>query len=304
MITAPGIYKIPQAEYHADPCPDPSLSSSLIKVLIQQSPLHAWMAHPRLNPNFAESESETFDIGSACHALLLEGENRIERIDAPDFKTKAAREARDAARAAGKHPIIAHKYDSVVNMHLIAHKAIADCADLSGYRIDHRMSERTIVWQEDGWLWCRAMIDSSHDDLSVLLDYKSTTDATPSVFSHQISRMGYQIQESWYRRGVRALTGKDPKMIFLAQETAAPHDCSFHAIAPSLGQIADDLVEQAIRIWGDCLKRNMWPGYSNRIHYAEAAAWQINEHVERVESAEGIAYDVNKMWDKNEGVKA
>ena len=40
----PGIHNLSAEVYHADPCVKPSLSSSIANVLLQQSPLHAWMA--------------------------------------------------------------------------------------------------------------------------------------------------------------------------------------------------------------------------------------------------------------------
>ena len=38
--------------YHADPAPEPSLSSSVAKILVNLSPAHARIAHPRLNPDY------------------------------------------------------------------------------------------------------------------------------------------------------------------------------------------------------------------------------------------------------------
>ena len=45
-----------EAEYHADPAPEPSLSRSLAHTLLTRSPRHAWQAHPRLNPAWLPDE--------------------------------------------------------------------------------------------------------------------------------------------------------------------------------------------------------------------------------------------------------
>ncbi|WP_242401117.1 hypothetical protein [Acetobacter okinawensis] len=50
IITTPGIYDLPEAQYHADPCPTPSLSNSVARILLDESPMHAHFSHPRLNP--------------------------------------------------------------------------------------------------------------------------------------------------------------------------------------------------------------------------------------------------------------
>jgi hypothetical protein len=68
-ITEPGIYRnFPTAAYFGDPTPAPSFTQSLAKVLIAQSPLHAYQAHPRLNVKPAdeddgEPEAEKYDEG-------------------------------------------------------------------------------------------------------------------------------------------------------------------------------------------------------------------------------------------------
>lgn len=282
---------IPAAKYHAMP----QLSSSLAKILIVQSPLHAWTASPSLNQNYQSEEKETFDIGSAAHALLLEGQDRMVVIEADDWRTKAAKEARDAARAEGKHPLLARKYQDVMKMRDVAVRAIAECSDLSGLTLANGRSEHVIVWDEKG-VACRARIDFLANGELVVLDYKSTTDATPRAFSRQIARMGYHYQDEFYSRGVAAVFGKRPKFIFLAQETTAPYACSFHGCAPSLLAIAEQDVNYAVRTWAECLAAGRWPGHSNRIHWAEAMPWQVTGTEER---EQGIPYDPALAgWDR------
>src|SRR4030095_13276592 len=116
MITAPGIYDLPAADYHADPCPEPSLSSSIVKMLCLESAAHAHYAHPRLNPAAIEENGEHFDIGTAAHALLLEGSKTIAIIDAKDYRTNAAKDARDVAYAAGLTPLLLARWTDVQAM--------------------------------------------------------------------------------------------------------------------------------------------------------------------------------------------
>ena len=107
-ITEPGLYQMPLTDYIADPAPEPSLSSSLAHTLITQTPIHAFMRHPRLNPGAPREESNKMDIGTIAHGLLLEGdESRIVLIEAEDWRTKEAKEQRDQAYADGKVPLLA-----------------------------------------------------------------------------------------------------------------------------------------------------------------------------------------------------
>jgi len=156
-IDKPGIYDISADAYHADPVIEPSLSSSIAHVLLSSSPSHAWQEHPRLNPAFEAEDEPKFDLGTAAHGLILQGDSGVTVIEADDWRTKAAREARDAARAAGKTPLLAKHWDDVEQM--------ADAVErqLDAFRDPPRplsdgLPERTLVWRE-GSIWCRVRLD-------------------------------------------------------------------------------------------------------------------------------------------------
>lgn len=279
----PGIFKgIPADVYHADPCQAPSLSSSIIKILLNQSPLHAWTAHPRLNPNFLDEvgDDETkFDIGTAAHSLVLEGIDKIAVIDATDWRTKEAKEARDIAREEGLTPLLVKHAVAVCAMVSIAHESIRGCKDLSGITLDDCDKEVTIIWQEDNGVWCRGRIDALERAYAVILDYKSTqASAEPNDAAKRVlDQMSAHIQAAFYLRGLEKLTGKRPPWAFANQEARPPYACSFVGLSPSYLALGEDKVLTAIDMWGQCLKSGKWPGYSNRIHYFEPKPWTLDE---------------------------
>src|SRR6185503_15222345 len=100
-----GILNCSIDEYHNDPCETPSLSASIAKLLIDKSPMHAHAAHPRFGGEKYES-SAAQDAGTLIHRLLLGAGKDIETIDADDYRTNAAKAARDAAKAAGRIPVL------------------------------------------------------------------------------------------------------------------------------------------------------------------------------------------------------
>src|SRR5438105_1035609 len=104
------------AEYHADPCPAPSLTASVANILINQSPKHAWAAHPRLNPDFKREEDDRFSIGTAVHSLLLEGDDIAYVILADSWRTNDAKEARDYARSLGRVPLLQKQHEGALQM--------------------------------------------------------------------------------------------------------------------------------------------------------------------------------------------
>jgi hypothetical protein len=289
MIDKAGVYAMPMAEYQADPCPAPSLSSGIANRIITQSPLHAWFAHPRLNPNFRSEEATVFDLGSCAHAMLLGGDDAIESIDPNDFPGKkggipegwtneAIRAARDAARANGRIPVLKDKAAECLAMAAVARDAIANCKvriELAAGRAEH-----VLVWQEGG-AWCRARPDWMANDRRVLLDYKSTAGrAEPGAWiRNQMGPLGYDLQAVHYQRG-NARTGgpEHAQWLFLVQENYAPYACSFVGLSPAMLEIAQKKWELALALWDRCTKNNVWKGYPNEIAYAEPTNWQMDEH--------------------------
>lgn len=273
-IATAGFHRIAAEIYHADPAPTPSLSNSIAQILIEQSPLHAWQAHPRLNPNVEDEASRRMDLGSVAHALLLGEGKGLEIIDAPDYRTKVAQQARDAARAAGKLPVLACDHEDAVKMVAVARRAIAAEPTVAGlFEPKRGESELAALWQ-DGRTWCRALLDRTN--MAVTLDYKTCPNAAPAAVARHLYANGYHVQDAWYRRGLDAL---DPvgrgrrKFIFLFQEIAAPFACSFAELDGTGRAMGERLVERALTIWTRCLDHDHWPAYPGGIHRAEMPGW-------------------------------
>lgn len=285
---------IPAEDYHADICDTPSLSSGIAKLLLSRSPLHAWAAHPKLgNAPREKGDDDKFDYGSACHDVLLEGGSRLAVVNPEEYRSKptkanpegsipkgwtndAIREAREVARGSGKIPVLPVQANRIMRMTEGANRFIQGSALATAW--EGGESEVTCTWSEHG-IWLRCRFDRLNKGAGINFDYKSTTDASPDGFGRQILRMGYHIQDAFYRRGMKACGIDDPKFYFLAQEVSAPHPCSWHECDTELRMIADAKVEQAIRIWGECLSANKWPSYGNQINNVLANSWMMEQAV-------------------------
>lgn len=286
---APGIHDLTEAQYHADPCPQPSLSASVAKVLIDRSPLHAWHSHPRLNPHYEPEEKEAFDFGTAAHDALLLGLDRVQVIDAPDWRRAETRAERDGARAVGRIPILKHKAESLMQMVKIATAAVAECRDLGGMTLVDGKPEQTVIWREDS-IWCRSKLDWLSSDRSLILDYKTTSGSChPSDWSRSgIEGLGGDVQAAFYVRGMHAVTKLEPKFVFLVQETEPPYECAFIGVPPSWLAIGTQKVQDAIAMWSVCVESGNWPGYTRSICWAEAPAWAETRRAERI-----VAHDIS-----------
>lgn len=279
-VNGPGIYDaMPAEQYHADPCAEPSLSASIAKVLCSSSAAHARQKHPRLNPQHAEEEAGHFDIGTAAHALLLEGESGVAVVDAPDWRTKAARAARDAARAAGKTPLLARVWADVQAMVNAARAQLDAHTDGGARMFTDGKPEQTLIWQEDNGIWCRARLDWLRTVATrqrfACDDYKSTgTSANPDAWTRGLFSNGFDVQVAFHLRGVKVLTGADATFQFAVQETYPPFALSVVALGPDAMTIAEKKRLYAVEHWERCLRKNKWPGYPTRTCWAELPPWE------------------------------
>jgi len=284
-IDTPGIYDLPAAAYHADPCPEPSLSCSIAVLLCHASPAHARQAHPRLNPAAVAENGEHFDIGTAAHALLLEGTtDRIVTIDAKDWRTKAAQEARDLAYLAGKIPLLAPRWVDVQAMVAAARRQLDAHADGGRWMFTHGKPEGTVVWQEDGGLWCRARLDWLRESTHGLCidDYKTTSgSANPEAWTRSMFDRGADLQAAWYRRGVAAVTGHEATFRYAVQECYPPYALSVISLGPDALLLAEKKVLYALESWRRCLEANAWPSYPAQTAYAGLPPWEEARWLER-----------------------
>jgi hypothetical protein len=290
---------LPMTDYVGDPAPAPSLSASIAHTLLTRSPHHAWWEHPRLNPDYAPEEAEHLDIGTIVHAIVLEGDrSRIVVVDAPDWRTNAAKTARDLARQAGKLPILTSKMEAAQDVALAIQAKIAQ-SELAEVFKDGE-PEVTLLWQEDG-IWCRARPDWVSKDRRVLVDLKTTAgSAEPNAWARgPLLQMGYDLQAAHALRGLRAIEKQiraDTTFVFLVAELEPPYAISLVSLAPAFLAFAEAKLATARVVWRDCLRDQTWPSYPSRIAYAEPPGWARVEWEERTAGADDGRPLVEQMF--------
>ncbi|MEQ1608208.1 MAG: PD-(D/E)XK nuclease family protein [Hyphomonadaceae bacterium] len=281
LVTTPGWHDLAEEAYHADPCPAPSLSSHVAMTIIGKSLLHAWRGHPK-SPLFEASVmGAAADRGSAAHALLFGGK-AIEAIVADDFRTAAARDARDKARAAGRIPMLSKDIEGLTAMIEPARQRFLD---LHGGAF---LCEQSAVWrgQDPEAGWRRARIDTVSTSRALIVDYKTTEGAVDALScERRVADMGLQIQAAAYVDAVEALHPElmgRVKFIFQWQEQKAPY-----ALSPPIEMSEAFLSlgraqwKAACHLWDKALRHNAFPGYSYYPYLACPPPWELSRWEER-----------------------
>lgn len=267
-ITKPGIYyDMADADYRADPCPQPSLTQSIAKILLEKSPAHARLEHPRLAPPAFEDEpAEKYDpdkaIGNAGHAMMIGRGKDIAEADYPNWMTKDAKAFRDAPENAGKIVILSKHLRRAAAMVNAARGAL----ELIGWpaAFADGKGEVVIAWQE-GATWFRSLIDWKADTIPACYDYKSTgMSIAPHGIGMLIEKAGWHIQAAMHERGLDILEPRDAgrrKFRFLAQENYPPYACLPVELDEYWMTLGRKKLQFAIDIWQRCIETDRWPAY-------------------------------------------
>jgi hypothetical protein len=244
----------------------PLFSASVAHGLINATPLHV-----RTALETPEEPSEIMEVGTVAHQVILERDaSRISVLDFPDWRTKAAREAREAARTAGRTPILAHRWAKVEKMVLTVTGQLLDLHPMP-FGIEG-VAESSLYFEEQG-VKCRATPDWLSLDHLYVYDLKTTGSAHPGLFSRTLWDKGYALQEALYRRGVKRVYDIDAEFVFVVVEVEPPYALSMVALDPEAQVFADMQLDHALDLWKRCLETDQWPGYPTRSCYAEVPAY-------------------------------
>jgi hypothetical protein len=263
-------------EYHRDPCARPSLSCSIATLLVNRSPAHAHAAHPRLGGASRETSDE-MDFGTIVHTLVLGKGADVDELAYDDFRTKAAKEARDNARACGRVPVLERHMDRA--------RAVAETIRV---KLAHRgivlagESEVAIEWQEqtaDGVpVLCRSMLDHVLLEDRLVIDVKTSRNAHPEAFGRAAPGFGYDLQSVVYPAALEALhphlAGR-VEFVFAVIETEPPYEVLVARPDGTMRELGTRRWMRAVETWARCLAADRWPGYGDGISYITVPPWMM-----------------------------
>lgn len=298
------------AEYLADPAPQPSLSSSIAKVLLERSPAHARLVHPRLGGQRSESTDAT-DMGSLIHRLVLGKGSELAVVDAGDWRTARAREQRAEARTAGRIPVLAPLLESAS----FASRAILSGLDRVGIELDSQRgeSEVPLLWQEQAtmsplaqradsdpalwataaavtgiephWetpppIWARGMLDHVRraDGRMHVYDLKTCESAHPDACMRAVARFSYDIQAHAYTRAAELVWPEYEGRVsfsFLFVEVEPPYAVTVAQLDGIMRERGRRRWNQAVELWSRCLHTDTWPGYATEPVTLESPGWLL-----------------------------
>ena len=267
----------------------PRLHQSIAKKIVSLSPLHGWHAAFRKQP---EPFDDTRNFGSICHSLLLGGKSLVV-VDAPDWRTKDARERREAALANGQLPVLSSRMEKARRLiELVVDRLWKEGLPLTG------RSELTALWHRNG-VWCEGTLDhlrlppkETKNKPAIVLDFKFTgVEATLQACERRFIENGYDIQAAAYTEAVEIIlprfTGR-VKVIYIFVEAEEPNAIRIVPLAGSMRTSGEWRWARARAVWKECLKKygvtTPWPSYPDDGEAVECPPWALNRQIEEAQA--------------------
>lgn len=241
--------KMTEDEYNALP----GLRNSAIKGVLE-SP--AAYNHSQQNPSTAKH----FTIGSAVHSLLLEGGATVVHVPVDDWKTKDARERRDAALAEGKYPLNNAEHAQALAMTA----RLRSDPDVARHLRDGQ-TEVTISGIDDRTFTpIKARLDIVNVDARTIVDPKTTATADRDAFGTTAYRHGYYMQAPHYIDLVAQVTDTDPDewtFLFAVVSKAAPYQMFVTELDEDALALGRRDRARGLDLYMECKRSGKWPDY-------------------------------------------
>lgn len=259
-------YAMPNADYHAHP----AISKSGLD-RINQSPAHyqSWLTEPR-------KETPALALGSATHAFILEHETFFERYAvAPDGIDRRTKEGKAAwaefeAQANGKTVIKTEDLEHIKMMaarvwwHPSARELLSEgAAEVSAF----------------GNLWgidvkCRP--DWLRED-GLVMDLKTTDDASPGAFPGSVAKWRYHVQAALYQDILALLGIKIKAFVFIAVEKNPPYAVGVYELDDASIEAGREAYQRNLDTYKTCIETGSWPAYSPAIETIQLPRWVFQQ---------------------------
>jgi hypothetical protein len=251
------------------------LSHSEAKLMRQRTPWHLYMFREH-QPVRTTRPSPQMILGSAVHCLVLEPAAFEQRYCADLEVSKNSNAYKAFAQECANYGLIPLNADDrervfAIRDSLMANAQIREAIGTEGH------NEVSAWWSDpDTGVMCKCRPDRVRPagDGSLLIDLKTTSDASPDQFARSIATFGYHTQCDWYVDGyARASSAPVHGMLFCVVETDFPYACAAYTLDDDALAEARRLNARVRRTFAQCSSSGIWPGYGDAVQDISLPRW-------------------------------
>ena len=232
--------------------------------------LHRSAAHYMTSHDLPHEETPDMRIGTALHCAVLEPERFMKTYTTVegDRRTKAVRDQIKAYEERGCVVLTETEMAMVMAMR----DSVMDSPNAVTLFQGAHSELSVFAWHDDIMIKCRPDIwNESH---GLLIDLKTTTDASPKEVAKSVADFRYHVQDAWYRQVWERAGGAEAEgFIFIAVEKKPPYAVGIYTL--SLDAKAQGWAEAMadVQVYRNAEEQKQWRGYSPKIEEIELPRW-------------------------------
>jgi exodeoxyribonuclease VIII len=252
--------EMPAEKYHAVDALSKSMMSKILK-----SP-----AHYKAALEEHQEPTKSMQMGTAIHTAVLEPQlySQVVAVIPPDIdgRTKDGKAWKEQHKSR-IHLTHAEDIDVQGVANSVRRHPFWDIIHL-----DHRIEASVFAQDEETGIALKARPDLWVLEPAILVDVKTTDDATPEGFSRTVGSFGYHIQAAHYM----AMTGAH-SFVFVAVERKAPYAVAIYKLDAEWLQAGANLRSKAISTLHECRALDSWPAYPTATQTLSCPKWVLNK---------------------------
>jgi hypothetical protein len=270
------VYGLSNEAYHAGP----GLSLSGAKRILKSPHHYHALTQPTAPP---KEPTPSMRSGTMAHCAFLEPDQFDSRYEVgPDVSknSRVWREFQDHCASVEIEPITQLERDrafaqaaSLRTLEDIPRLMSNGHAEVSAYWVDRRTG-----------VHCKCRPDyvahglGLSGECAILLDVKTTTDASPEAFARSVVTYGYHMQDDWYCEGYTAASGREVLgMLFAVVESEFPYAAALYSLDPRALQLGRKRNKRARAAYAACQRDGKWPSYPSGVIELQLPSWALKE---------------------------
>lgn len=233
-------------------------------------------AHYMENMENPMEQSPAMLLGSALHAIALEGpvafSHRYACAPECDRRTKAGKElwSQFLADNANKEVLSAEQGKLLAMMWqaISIHPTATNLLNLC------RQREASITWNDlETGIPCKCRLDGFNSEYGIIIDLKTSDDASPTAFARTCAKFGYHGQSAFYLDGLQAAGVPANQFIFIVVEKTPPFAIAVYVADDDMIQAGRLKYQEYLRRHAECLAGDDWPGYPVEVQPITLPPW-------------------------------
>lgn len=238
----------------------PGLNNSKLGVMKRCPAKFKWLAENE------RPDTDALKVGRAIHTAVLEPEKfNQEFLCLPDIDRRTTRGREMYAELVSQNP------DKTILKPDDFHMALDVATSIRGsthanYLLEGAHTEVTLDWtHEETGIHCKARVDAYNEDMGLLVDIKTTQDASRTGFPRKLFSYGYHRQAAYYLSGMQANGEAAKHFVFIAVEKEPPYAVGLYRLSDQTIQLSKQENDALLRLYAECKRTDSWPGYTQGI---------------------------------------